>query len=113
VTEDIRWHADKRVPVALILAIALQFAGFIWYASKMDAAISANSKEITKLTQEKKDLRAEWVKDRHRMWSAIEGERRGSAVLGARLSRIEANQENLIRQMGSLLEAVRNSRVKK
>lgn len=29
------WHLDKRVPIALIFAIALQSGGAIWWASSM------------------------------------------------------------------------------
>ena len=30
-----QWHLDKRVPIALILAIVVQTSGAIWWASSM------------------------------------------------------------------------------
>lgn len=35
-----RFHIDKRVPVALILAIGVQTGGAIWWASSTQAALS-------------------------------------------------------------------------
>lgn len=34
------WHLDRRVPVALILAIAIQSATAIWWASKIDSRVA-------------------------------------------------------------------------
>ena len=33
------WHLDKRVNVSIILMLAAQMAGGIWFASKMDSRI--------------------------------------------------------------------------
>ena len=35
------WHLDKRVPIALILAILVQTATVIWWARGLDARVSA------------------------------------------------------------------------
>jgi hypothetical protein len=35
------WHLDKKVPVALIFAIAMQTAGAIWWASAVNSRIAA------------------------------------------------------------------------
>lgn len=33
------WHLDKKVPIAMIIAIAMQAAGFLWYAAKLDSRV--------------------------------------------------------------------------
>jgi hypothetical protein len=33
---DHQWHLDKRVPLALIVTLALQSGAFIWWAAKAD-----------------------------------------------------------------------------
>ncbi len=38
--ESGQWHLDKRVNVSIILMLAAQIAGGIWYASKMDNRLS-------------------------------------------------------------------------
>lgn len=43
---DQQWHLDKRVPIALILAIIIQVAGAVYWASKMEARIDANTSRI-------------------------------------------------------------------
>ena len=35
------WHLDKRVPIAIIAAIAIQSAGFVWWMAKLDARVAA------------------------------------------------------------------------
>lgn len=35
------WHLDKRVPLALIIAIITQTAGIVWWAAQSDARIAA------------------------------------------------------------------------
>ena len=35
-----QWHLDKRVNVSIILALAVQMFGAIWYASKVDSRLS-------------------------------------------------------------------------
>ena len=35
------WHLDKRVPVALILAIALQSFTAIWWAGRIDSRVDS------------------------------------------------------------------------
>lgn len=38
--EDPNWHLDKKVPVGLMLGLALNAGLGIWYASKLDSRIS-------------------------------------------------------------------------
>ena len=54
-----QWHLDKRVPIALILAIIIQVAGAVYWASKMESRIEANTtrietvdRDMTRLTRQ-------------------------------------------------------------
>lgn len=35
------WSVDKHIPIALILAIAMQTGGAIWFAAKMDSRVES------------------------------------------------------------------------
>lgn len=39
-TEDGRWHLDKRVPLALIVAILLQSGAAMWWASGLSERVN-------------------------------------------------------------------------
>ena len=43
------WHLDKRVPIALILTIALQSAAAIWWAASTTRAVENNRRDISRL----------------------------------------------------------------
>ena len=36
---DEQWHLDKKVPISLIAAIAMQTIGFSWYASSLNERV--------------------------------------------------------------------------
>jgi Tfp pilus assembly protein PilO len=36
---DATWHLDKRVPIALIVTIAIQTAGIVWWAANVSSRI--------------------------------------------------------------------------
>lgn len=36
---DARWHLDKRIPIALIIALLSQTAGAIWWARGIEAKV--------------------------------------------------------------------------
>lgn len=38
---DNAWHLDKRVPIALILALLLQTASGVWWGARIDARVAA------------------------------------------------------------------------
>jgi Tfp pilus assembly protein PilO len=40
-TEDNAWHLDKRVPIALIVAIMLQMGGFVYWGARVEARTEA------------------------------------------------------------------------
>ena len=44
--QEQQWHLDKRVPLALILTIAIQTAGLVWWASSLSERV--NSLERTR-----------------------------------------------------------------
>jgi len=35
------WHLDKRVPIAIIISLAVQSAAIIWWAATMEARVNA------------------------------------------------------------------------
>ena len=37
--DDRHWHLDKRIPVAIITAIALQTFGAVWWAASLSARV--------------------------------------------------------------------------
>jgi len=43
------WHLDKRVPVAIIVAIGLQTFGAVWWAATTSARTESNAIEIARL----------------------------------------------------------------
>ena len=44
-----QWHLDKRVPIALIFAIALQTGGALWWAASIQARVGANESAVQRL----------------------------------------------------------------
>lgn len=56
--DDGNWHLDKKVPIALMVALGLNACLGIWYASKLDSRISyleqdgvRSNKSIEKIQQ--------------------------------------------------------------
>lgn len=53
-TEDQRyereWHLDKKVPIAMILTIALQTGAFVWFAARLDHRVEALERSETRLS---------------------------------------------------------------
>ncbi|MBX9596137.1 MAG: hypothetical protein K2X46_17360 [Roseomonas sp.] len=43
------WHLDKRVPIALILAVAVQTAGMVWWAGQLSARVDQHAAMIADL----------------------------------------------------------------
>lgn len=50
VPED-SWHLDKRIPIALIIALLAQFVGFVSTFRTMQADLSYTRAEVNKLTE--------------------------------------------------------------
>ena len=49
------WHLDKKVPIGIIAAMLTQFAGGLWFVSKLDARVYAL--EMAGVTQRERDQR--------------------------------------------------------
>lgn len=79
------WHLDRRVPIALILAIVLQTAGVVFWAAKIDTrvaqlesgtpSVQANADRLTRVEEkiegqhallERIDRRLERMEERRR-----------------------------------------------
>lgn len=43
--EDAKWHLDRRVPLAMILAIIMQTGTFIWWASSLTERVNTLERE--------------------------------------------------------------------
>lgn len=46
-TDDSRWHLDRKVPIAIIVALLVQAAGFIWWAATQAQIIDELRRELT------------------------------------------------------------------
>lgn len=44
---DTNWHLDRKVPIALIMSLALQTAGIVWWGAKADARIETLERQST------------------------------------------------------------------
>jgi hypothetical protein len=56
--DDKRWHLDKKVPLALILTIAIQTGGFVWWAAStnervanLERRVDASAPQADRLTR--------------------------------------------------------------
>jgi hypothetical protein len=52
------WHLSKSVPLSLILALVLQFAGGVYYAGQLRADVNYNTEKITTLQEDVDSLEA-------------------------------------------------------
>ena len=62
-TVDSQWHLDKKVPISIILAMLMQFAGGLWFIARLDARIIAL--ESAQLTQLDRDARQDQSYNQH------------------------------------------------
>ena len=46
VNSDSQWHLDKRVPIALILALVLQSTTAVWWAAGLTSRVDRNQKML-------------------------------------------------------------------
>jgi Tfp pilus assembly protein PilO len=42
------WHLDRRVPLALILTLALQTGGMVWWASALSSQVQSHDTRISR-----------------------------------------------------------------
>jgi hypothetical protein len=52
-TNGTHWTLDKRVPLAFIMAIVLQTAGALWWASTMAATVQSQGQKIGALESQR------------------------------------------------------------
>ena len=45
------WHLDKRIPVALIVALAVQFGGSVYWITRLESRALTNSERIERLEE--------------------------------------------------------------
>ena len=50
-----QWHLDKKVPISIIMAMLVQFAGGLWFVARLDARIIAL--ETAQVAQAERDNR--------------------------------------------------------
>lgn len=83
-----QWHLDKKVPIAILLALFLQFGGWVWWAASLNGRVTATENAITQL-----DTRTETL--------------RGAAQTQAiQLGRIEEQIGGLRQDIGRLLTVI-------
>lgn len=46
------WHADKRVPIALIVALLVQTSGIVWWAASLSSRVETNARDIARTSSE-------------------------------------------------------------
>ena len=75
------WRIDHRIPVALILALMLQFAGLVWWGAGVSSKVDEFERRVTTLEQ-------------------IESVRiRDDRETVARMTRIDSNLDELTRSV--------------
>lgn len=83
-----QWHLDKRVPIALVLAIMVQTGGAIWWAASMQGRVTATEQSLSRL-----DARTNVT-------------RVSQQTQAVQLGRIEEQIDGLRDDMGRVLNAV-------
>lgn len=79
------WHLDRRVPIALILAIAAQTFAAVWWARGTVAQIEDNSRRVVAL-EASRDMTTRLLSDMSRDMAVV---RRDSDAMQRQLVRIE------------------------
>lgn len=54
---DSQWHLSKSVPISIIIGFVMQFAGFIWYTSQIDAQVKTNTDRINRVEVQVEDIK--------------------------------------------------------
>jgi TolA-binding protein len=92
-TTDTAWHLDRRVPITLILALAVQTAGMVWWAASLSGRVEVNARDISRVNGEVAVLR------------------NSAQTQAVQLGRIEEQISGLRGDIGRLLAAIeRNGR---
>jgi hypothetical protein len=43
-----QWHLDRRVPIALIVALAVQTSGIVWWAASLSGRVDQHARDIAR-----------------------------------------------------------------
>lgn len=86
------WHLDKRVPIALIVAIIVQSLTAIWWAATVNSMVATNT--AANIRQD----------------AQIEGVRSVIGQQAVQLGRIETNIEGLRADVSRLIDAIERSK---
>lgn len=78
--EDGAWHLDKRVPIAMILAILVQTGGIVWWGATTSERLNALERNVAAASTQPERL----AKVEGRLESVQEGIRDIQAILRAR-----------------------------
>jgi hypothetical protein len=92
-----RWHADKRVPIALIFAIAMQSGVVIWWAADMSA-------KVDQIIETQKEDREGITKNS----LGVANLTRSEAATDQRLISIEASQRRVETSLSEILRYLRD-----
>ena len=65
------WSIDRRIPLALIVTLLMQFGGFIWWFSSVESRLTMKEQRLTRVEQR------------------LDDDQRSIATIGERLARIE------------------------
>jgi len=65
---DKHWHLDRRVPLAIIIALIFQTMGAVWWASKLDSRVAILEQWVSNNTSVAERLSVietgqRWIKD--------------------------------------------------
>lgn len=81
------WTIDKKVPLAFIFALLVQFVAFVWWASAAASRLSAAEDNIVEIKSQKLDSRVTSLEDQFR-------------AVGLQLNRIEGKIDRVIEREG-------------
>lgn len=86
------WHLDRRVPIAMIMTIAAQTVGAIWWAATMNSAVNSNHASVVRLD------------------SQVEAMRTNTQVQAVQLGRIEESVSEMRNDIARLIAAMERNR---
>ena len=82
---DTAWHLDKRIPVGLMLGLAINLGVSIWYASKLDSRVTYIENE---------ESRSARMTDKMHM--DLERLQDNDSGLNTRMTRVEDHSESIL-----------------
>lgn len=101
-----RWRIDRRLPVALVGAIALQTAMAVWWASDLDGRVaSLEEQRVTAQAGQSAD-RAFHIEQRIRLWDRVQEVQSRGNETNMRLSRLEGSVAGLSANIDRLVDHV-------